>query len=645
MPLTGRDRKDRQDLQEILDRATSLHQQGQLSEAAALYRQALASAPGHPRAQYLLAFLLYQQGKGAEALASVNAVLQKSPALADALMLRGAILQQQNPKQALDDFQSVTRLQPHHAEAWYNQGVLLAQLGQNPDAVSAFDRALHIRPAAATLNNKGTVLLAMGRSDEALASFTQALVLDKGFTGTLYNQATTLLQLQRLEEGLAAFDKFLQGAPEAFEAWNNRGVALQALTRHEEALESYRRALTIRSDYTPAWKNSGLVLTALERHAEAAVSFTKAASLSPGDAEVWSGQGRALSQLKQYDEALVSCEKALALVSDDANVWSQYGGILRTSQRFGEALTALEKALALAPEHLEALETQAAMLCELSRIPEGLESYMRRAALIYGGETQQEAEPAAHKKRHDLEQQAWLADHGVNTKNYHILGGERLASRALNAADIATVSAQWQSNQPQIIVIDNLLTDEALQALRQFCWGSTIWKKSYSNGYLGAMQEHGFASPLLAQIADELRDTYPAIFGAHGLLRVWGFKYDSTLRGIRLHADQAVVNVNFWITPDSANRNPDNGGLVIWDKSAPLDWDFRRYNNSDETAAREFLMQAGAKPLTVPYRANRAVIFDSDLFHETDGIEFEEGYLNRRINVTMLYGRRTFDGG
>jgi hypothetical protein len=34
------------------------------------------------------------------------------------------------------------------------------------------------------------------------------------------------------------------------------------------------------------------------------------------------------------------------------------------------------------------------------------------------------------------------------------------------------------------------------------------------------------------------------------------------------------------------------------------------------------------------------VIFDSDLFHKTDQIAFKDGYLNRRINVTLLYGRR-----
>ena len=44
--------------------------------------------------------------------------------------------------------------------------------------------------------------------------------------------------------------------------------------------------------------------------------------------------------------------------------------------------------------------------------------------------------------------------------------------------------------------------------------------------------------------------------------------------------------------------------------------------------------------MKVPYRENRAVIFDSDLFHRTDTLRFKPGYENRRINVTMLFGRR-----
>jgi hypothetical protein len=34
------------------------------------------------------------------------------------------------------------------------------------------------------------------------------------------------------------------------------------------------------------------------------------------------------------------------------------------------------------------------------------------------------------------------------------------------------------------------------------------------------------------------------------------------------------------------------------------------------------------------------VIFDSNLFHRTGDIEFADRCLSRRINVTVLYGRR-----
>jgi hypothetical protein len=77
--------------------------------------------------------------------------------------------------------------------------------------------------------------------------------------------------------------------------------------------------------------------------------------------------------------------------------------------------------------------------------------------------------------------------------------------------------------------------------------------------------------------------------------------------------------------------------LIVWDKAAPANWDFATYNDN-VPVAREYLTRAGARPITIPYRSNRAVIFDSRLFHETDRIVFKDGYLNRRINLTLLYG-------
>jgi hypothetical protein len=188
-------------------------------------------------------------------------------------------------------------------------------------------------------------------------------------------------------------------------------------------------------------------------------------------------------------------------------------------------------------------------------------------------------------------------------------------------------------------VIDDLLTPDALESLQRFCWNSTIWRQTFESGYLGARLQQGFAAPLLAQVAEEVARAYPRIFKDHPLLYAWAFNYDQRFSGTKVHADFAAVNVNFWITPDKANQDLKTGGLLVWDVAAPPDWDFSRYN-SDENRIRAFLSTSGARAMRIPYRENRAVIFDSDLFHETDRMIFSPGYTNRRINITLLYGQR-----
>ena len=73
---------------------------------------------------------------------------------------------------------------------------------------------------------------------------------------------------------------------------------------------------------------------------------------------------------------------------------------------------------------------------------------------------------------------------------------------------------------------------------------------------------------------------------------------------------------------------------------APEDWNFNTYNNN-EKKIREELKKSKGNTKVIQYNENRAVVFNSNLFHETDNYEFNEGYENRRINVTILFGDRT----
>lgn len=196
-----------------------------------------------------------------------------------------------------------------------------------------------------------------------------------------------------------------------------------------------------------------------------------------------------------------------------------------------------------------------------------------------------------------------------------------------------------------LVVVDDFLAPDALAELRAFCLESTVWNSNrYPHGRLGAFFDRGFSCPLLLQIAEELRARFPRVIGdRHGLRQLWGFKYPSRMPGSdSVHADFAAVNVNFWITPTEANLDPSSGGLLVYDIDAPRDWDFETYNRRPDLI-EQYLRRHGARGIHIPYRANRAIIFNSDLFHATEDIDFAPAYEDRRINVTMLYGVREHD--
>ena len=70
-----------------------------------------------------------------------------------------------------------------------------------------------------------------------------------------------------------------------------------------------------------------------------------------------------------------------------------------------------------------------------------------------------------------------------------------------------------------------------------------------------------------------------------------------------------------------------------------MDWGFKIFNTASERI-REFLVERNSGKMVVPYAENRVVLFNSNLFHETDRLVFKPGYENRRINITMLFGNR-----
>lgn len=543
------------------------------------------------------------------------------------------------------------------------------------------------RPASALkpLFDEAVVHHRAGRLIEARQVYQQILAIDPHHAETHHLLGLIAYRTGALQEAVELLSQATQENQSQPTYWFNFGVVLQKQGKATEALSAYERAVALHPQYPEAHSNVGNVLMESGQLEGAAAAYQRALRIRPEYVEAHNNLGVVLKEQGKLDEARASYEQAIRLAPNHLEAHCNLGSLLMDQGKLDQAIACFDRALQIKPDYVKAMYHLAFALIWQKRFEEAIR-YLRRSADLKQNHGRPVMQPAISRARlkHDAEQMRYLFDRGRIGQEYsayfealthltrraseetqagarmtitnedlqtiapsfnrilHYAESPTLPSGAVNSAlDVPAIEARYHATRPEVMYLDGLLTQEAVTSLRRFCLESTIWKRDYENGYLGAFLGDGFSCPLLLQIAEELRLKLPGIFQHHLLTQAWAFKYDSERTGLNIHADAAAVNVNFWITPDEANLDPEHGGLVVWDKEAPREWNFKDYNNTaNEPKVREFLANSGAKAVTIPYRANRAVIFNSDLFHETDRFHFKDDYESRRLNITLLYGRR-----
>ena len=454
--------------------------------------------------------------------------------------------------------------------------------------------------------------------------------------------------------------QILRAEPNQHEALHLLGVIAHQVGRNEIAEKFITKAIDIKPDYAVAHSHLGAVLRELGRLDEAVTHCQKAIDIKPDVAEAHSNLGLALKELGRLDDAVDHYHKAIDIKPDFAVAHSNLGYALLelgSYSRRSEAFDYFKRSMEINrgdnpidPQH------QSFLLISKAKMNHDIEQFRYLASLGRGGhETESFKSLADIYEAVDTEID-WPSDDGMNiplsddhrqrlgvtyNRPIHLLEAPEVTESTLSSTlDVDKITADYFSHASGMTYFDDLLSPNALASLRRFLLGSTIWFDfTHKGGYLGAMLDDGLACPLLLQIADDLRHTFPDIFKNHQLKHLWAYKYDRHLTGIEVHADFAAINVNFWITPDTANLNPASGGLVVYDAEAPFDWNFITYN-TNQKRIRKYLADHDSGKIVVPYRENRIVLFNSNLFHETDTFDFEQGYENRRINITVLFGRR-----
>ncbi len=303
----------------LLQNAARLHSQGQLAQAAAIYREIISRDAAQPDALHLLGVTLTQTGEHASGIEYMRRSLRVNP------------------------------VQP---VAYANLGNAEYAMGSISAALESYDRSISLRADYAPAHNgRGNVLLALNDYQGALASFERAVALMPGFTEALAHRGIALLKLERTEEAIDAFSSALKTRPNEARLLARRASALCLRWRYSEALADCDLALGLQPSLAEARYARISAMLGLRRFEAALAEIDASPPAAADDPQIVLLRANTQRQLGRADDAPSSYQRALELRPDFADALLSLATLHVAERRYDHAAAAFERLLAIAPDY------------------------------------------------------------------------------------------------------------------------------------------------------------------------------------------------------------------------------------------------------------------------------------------------------
>jgi tetratricopeptide (TPR) repeat protein len=533
-------------------------------------------------------------------------------------------------------YHRVLESEPNNVNALHLYGLLAHERGDIPTALSRIGQAVALAPQSALFRfNLGLVQGDGGDLQAAAGSYQAAIALKPDFADAHNNLGLVDQKQGNGQEAVACFEAAVASQPDHVEALVNLGKARRDQARPADAQDCFEQALKLRPGLAEAHFWIGKCHEDSGAWTDAIAAYARALELKPDLLEARNNLATSLLALGDYGAAQETFHQVMEVrhgaVRDTADKLAEASGTGRGAPP-GDGFIWRDRLI----DRTEQLEH----LLATGRIDRSYEALVGDCRALLDGPPGAAA-PAGAVALPD--NQAGLIN-GLCNSISKWSNTPPIPGGAVNQ-DLAfeDIEDGYLSSPTNAIYFDDFLSPEALRALQQFCHDSTIFFGRDPAGYVSSYLRDGFNCDLLYQIARELKQRLPRVIGDQFLSNMWAYRHGAEGRGVVAHTDFAAVTFNFWITPDQANLDPASGGLVVYRKEEPYDWDWMEVNREKNTPRIRDKIERyleSAETLTIPYRENRAVLFHSNLFHTSDVMHFKEGFKNRRVNMTMLFGNR-----
>lgn len=270
------------------------------------------------RACFILAYLLCESGRFAEAEAELRNSLKLQPNSTEALNMLGKVLMKlAKPDKAITVFDEVLRVVPDDFQAWYGKAGANLRLARWKTAAAAYNEAIKMKPDSyGSYYNMAVALDEMGKRKEAIMAYSSAIKIYPGFKEAYNNLGIALCMSGRYEEALEVYEEGIKRNPEEYSLYFNMGMCYYEEGRYAEAISAYRTALDLKPGELEIYYYLGSALTEMRRYNDAIEAYESALAIRPADGELHYNMAAIYAMLGRYDISLENLKRAIEINDD-----------------------------------------------------------------------------------------------------------------------------------------------------------------------------------------------------------------------------------------------------------------------------------------------------------------------------------------
>ncbi len=335
--------------EEIINKAISLHLNGNILDAEKYYRYFCEQGFSDPRVFCNFGTILMNSGAFKEAELYTRMAIKLNPDYAIAFTNLGSILSKQGKlEEAEKSTLKAIKLNPNSSDSYLNYGCILYDQAKFNEAEKSIRTAIKLNPNSSdSYLNLGNILKSLGKLEDAREATFQAINIDPNNYLYHYNYGVILKELGKFKEAEDSTRKAIQLNSDFAEAFLNLGAIFKGNRNFKEAEIYTRKAILINPNYYEAHSNLGSILINIGKLKDAKVSILNALKINPFLAKAYF----LLSMLKLEDISIncidmLFCEDVLANQSyqNKVDIYFARANILHNQKKYYESAKYLELA-------------------------------------------------------------------------------------------------------------------------------------------------------------------------------------------------------------------------------------------------------------------------------------------------------------